>query len=144
MTGPGGTTTTSTADEFTYLSAPAVTGISPAAGPTDGGTSVTITGTGFTDATKVNFGTVAATNLDVVSATQITATSPAGTGTVDVIVTGPGGVSGSVPADEFTYMTVASVSPAQGPTNGGTLVTIKGTGFTARLRCILARIRQSA
>ena len=130
VTGPGGTTTTSPADEFTYLPAPAVTGISPAAGPTDGGTRVTITGTGFTDATLVDFGPNAATSVVVDSATQITATSPAGTGTVDVIVTGPGGISTSVLADEFTYMTVASVSPAAGPTDGGTAVTITGTGFT--------------
>ena len=52
---------------------------------------MTITGTGFTGATAVDFGTTAATNLTVVSDTQITATSPAGTGTVDVTVTTPGG-----------------------------------------------------
>ncbi len=131
VTGPGGTTTIVPADEFSYLAAPAVAGISPAEGPTDGGTSVTITGTSFTDATKVDFGPNAASGVTVnANGTQITATSPAGTGTVDVIVTGPGGVSTSVPADEFTYMTVASVSPAEGPTDGGTAVTITGTGFT--------------
>ena len=69
---------------------PAVTAISPTSGPLAGGTSVTITGTGFTGATAVDFGTVAATNLDVVSATSITATSPAGTGMVDVTVTRSG------------------------------------------------------
>ncbi len=133
VTGPGGTTTTSTADHFTYQAAPAVTAVSPVAGPLAGGTPVTITGTGFTGATLVDFGTTAATNLDVVSATQITATSPAGTGMVDVTVTTPGGVSAISTADEFTYLaapTVTGVSPAEGPTAGGTSVTITGTTFT--------------
>ena len=51
--------------------------------------SVTITGTGFTGATAVDFGTTAATSVTVVSDTSITADSPAGTGTVDVTVTTP-------------------------------------------------------
>ena len=130
VTGPGGTTVPSPADEFTFLAAPAVTGVSPAAGPTSGGTRVTITGTSFTDATNVEFGTNAGTSVEVLSATQIAATSPVGSGTVDVVVTGPGGVSTIAPTDEFTYMAVTGVSPAEGPTSGGTPVTITGTGFT--------------
>ena len=65
MTGPGGTTTTSAADQFTYMAAPTVTGISPLAGPLAGGTTVTITGTGFTGATAVDFGTMPATSFTV-------------------------------------------------------------------------------
>ncbi len=112
---------------------PAVTAISPTEGPLAGGTSVTITGTGFTGATAVDFGTTAATNLAVTSATQITATSPAGTGTVDVTVVGPGGTSATSSADQFTYVAapaVTAISPAAGPTGGGTSVTITGSGFT--------------
>ncbi len=70
---------------------PTVTGINPNNGPVAGGTSVTITGTGLTDATAVNFGNTAATNVVVVSDSSITATSPVGTGTVDVTVTTNGG-----------------------------------------------------
>ena len=98
-----------------------------------GGTLVTITGTGFTGATAVDFGAAAATNVTVVDATTITADSPAGTGTVDVTVTTPGGTSATSPADQFTYVaapTVTGVSPTSGPAAGGTLVTITGTGFT--------------
>ena len=47
VTTPSGTSATSSADQFTYLAAPTVTGISPTAGPLGGGTVVTITGTGF-------------------------------------------------------------------------------------------------
>ena len=54
---------------------------------------MTITGTNFTGATVVDFGTNAATNLTVVNDTTITADSPAGAGTVDVTVTTPSGTS---------------------------------------------------
>ena len=96
---------------------------------------MTITGTGFTGATAVDFGTTAATALTVVNDTTITADSPAGTGTVDVTVTTPDGTSATSPADQFTYVvaaapTVTGLSPTTGPAAGGTLVTITGTGFT--------------
>ena len=72
---------------------PTVTSISPASGPPAGGTSVTITGTGFTGVTAVKFGSTAASSFTFNSGTSITATSPAGTGTVDVTVTTPKGTS---------------------------------------------------
>ncbi len=134
VTGPGGVSATSAADQFTALAAPTVTAVTPAAGPIAGGTSVTITGTGFSTATAVDFGAVAATNMVIVSATRITASSPVeGAGTVDVTVTGPGGPSATSAADHFTYLavpSVTSVSPASGHAAGGTSVTITGTGFS--------------
>ena len=63
---------------------------------------MTITGTGFTGATLVDFGSTAVLHFKVVSNTKITAVSPAGTGIVNVTVTTPKGTSGmNVPADEF-------------------------------------------
>ena len=50
---------------------------------------MTITGNGFSGATAVDFGTTAATGVDVVNATTITADSPAGSGVVDVTVINP-------------------------------------------------------
>jgi len=92
--------------------APTVTGVSPSSGSTAGGTSVTITGTGFTGATAVDFGTTAATSETVNSATSITAVSPAeSAGTVDVTVTGPGGTSATSSADQFTYQTPSTTPP---------------------------------
>jgi hypothetical protein len=115
--------------------APTVTGISPTSGPAAGGTLVTITGTGFTGATAVDFGTNAATGVTVVNATTITADSPPGTGTVDVTVVTPAGTSATSAADRFTYIAVAApaitgISPSSGPAAGGTSVTISGIGFT--------------
>ncbi|MEQ8175518.1 MAG: InlB B-repeat-containing protein [Syntrophomonadaceae bacterium] len=86
---------------------PAVSGISPNNGPEAGGTSVTITGTSFTGASSVKFGSNDGTNLIVVSDTSITVTSPAGTGQVDVTVTTPGGTSAPGPGDMFTYQSSA-------------------------------------
>ena len=68
--------------------APTVTGISPTTGAAGGGDTVTVTGTGFTGATAVNFGSIAATNLNVVSETQLTVTSPAPSASGAVDVTG--------------------------------------------------------
>ena len=83
---------------------PAVTALSPSSGPSAGGTSVTITGSGFTGATKVVFGSVAATSFSVVSATQITAVSPAqAPAGHNVYVTTPGGTSATVSADVYSY-----------------------------------------
>jgi len=113
---------------------PVVTGVLPVKGPTSGGTVVTVTGTGFTGATAVRFGTTAGTSLTVNSSTKITIRSPAhAAGIVDVRVTTVGGTSTTSAADGFTYAalpTVTSISTASGPTSGGTTVIITGTGFT--------------
>src|SRR5208283_3163082 len=130
----GGTSASTSADHFTYESAPAVTGVSPASGPVLGGATVTITGTDLANATAVEFGNTAAT-ITSDTATQIVATSPAGAaGTVDIIVVTAGGTSASTSADHFTYVSalaVTGVSPASGPVLGGTTVTITGTGLAS-------------
>ncbi|HTX26183.1 MAG TPA: IPT/TIG domain-containing protein [Streptosporangiaceae bacterium] len=146
VTTPGGT---STAGMFTYRSPtpsnsptkprpahPAVTGISPSSGPAAGGTAVTISGTNLSDATSVSFGGVKGM-ITADSGTRITAKSPPGKGTVSVTVTTPGGSAG---AGKFNYQaaspppparpTVTGVSPASGPTSGGTSVTIDGTNLS--------------
>ncbi len=51
----------------------------------------------------VKFGTTAATGVTVTSATSLTATSPAGSGTVDVTVSTWAGTSSPCAADQFTY-----------------------------------------
>jgi IgA Peptidase M64/IPT/TIG domain len=84
--------------------APTVTGINPTNGPAAGGTSVIITGTGFTGATGVGFGVTGASSVSVDSDTQITAISPSGSGTVDITVITPAGTSATSSADQFTYM----------------------------------------
>lgn len=134
VTTAGGISATSAADQFTYISLPVITGVSPAAGPAAGGTIVAITGSGFTGATAVNFGASAATSYIVNSSTSITAVSPAGSGTVDVKVLTPVGLSATSTADQFTFVVaapeVAGISPSSGPSAGGTSVAITGTNFS--------------
>jgi IPT/TIG domain len=111
-----------------------ISGVSPNAGPVMGGTSVSIIGSGFTGATAVDFGSVAAVSFVANSDTSITAVAPAqAVGTVDVKVTTAFGTSSVVSGDQFTYVpppSVTAVSPGSGPTAGGTTVTISGSGFT--------------
>ena len=137
VTGPGGPSATSSADQFTYIPppVPAVTSLSPGSGPSTGGTPVTITGTGFTGATAVNFGSGNTAVFTVASDTTITAIAPpnAALGAVDVTVTTPGGTSATSPADQFTFVAppppvVTAVTPNAGP--AFTSVTITGTGFS--------------
>lgn len=85
---------------------PAVTAISPSSGPAAGGTVVTIEGSGFSTAagaTSVRFGPNPATNVSCSATTRCEATSPAGSGSVDVRVTVEGRTSPDTPADSFTY-----------------------------------------
>jgi hypothetical protein len=94
-------------DNFEYFLSPAptVTGISPANGPTAGGTTVTITGTGFVDGATVTIGGASATGVTFVNATTINATTPARTaGAKDVMVTNPDTQTGTLTSG-FTYIT---------------------------------------
>jgi hypothetical protein len=113
-----------------FTPAPRVIGISVTSGPASGGTSVTITGTGFTAATAVNFGMDAAASFVIGSDTSITAVSPAADpATVDITVASAGGFSATGPDDLFTLIGVPSVtglSPSSGPVAGGTPVTVSG------------------
>ncbi|MHC5543864.1 FG-GAP repeat protein, partial [Singulisphaera rosea] len=86
-----------------------------------GGTTVTITGTGFTGTTQVFFGTTPATNVVVNSATQLTVISPAGVGTDDVTVFATGGPSAVSPADGFTYLVPSTfpITASDGTAGGG-------------------------
>ncbi len=86
-----------------YYPVPSVTGLSPSSGPSNGGNTVTVSGTGLDGATAVDFGTTPAADLDVVSSTELTVDAPQGTGSVDVAVTTPGGLSPTSSADAYSY-----------------------------------------
>jgi hypothetical protein len=129
-----GTSATNAADTYTYHTPPQVTAVSPRAGVVTGGTAITITGTNFTSPATVSIGGGAATSVVVVSATQITARSPAHpAGIVDVQVTTAGGPSSLSSADRYMYgpPAVTGLSVHSGPHTGGTVVTVTGTGFMA-------------
>ena len=117
------------------LAPPVITSINNSTGPTTGGTSVTINGKYFSTATAVNFGGNYASSFTINSDTQITAVSPpiSYSGTIDITVTNPGGISSTILADQFTYYypqpVITGISPSIGSIFGGTSVVITGSGF---------------
>ena len=114
---------------------PTVTSMTPDRGSTEGGTSVTITGTNFVDVTSVSFdGTpLGATMYSVVDATTITAVTPAavGPGSVDVTVTT---ATGAVTlTGGHTYgppPALGSFAPALVDVNGNRTMTLYGDHLT--------------
>ncbi|WFB09937.1 IPT/TIG domain-containing protein [Streptomyces sp. LX-29] len=109
--------------------------LTPHQGPTSGGNSVVITGTNFTGATRVAFGTKSA-SFTVDSATQITATAPSGNSAVQVVVTTPGGTTAPVYYYYILPPLKSSLSQTSGPLSGATttltganLVTTTGVSF---------------
>jgi IPT/TIG domain len=101
--------------------APTVTSVTPSSGNIAGGTSVVIAGTNLTGATSVKFGTTAATNVVVNSATQIHATAPAhAAGAVSVTVTTGNGTSGA--NSLYTYSAPPAPTPTPSPSSGNTVV----------------------
>ncbi len=114
---------------------PTVSSVSPASGTVNGGTPITITGTGFVPGATVEIGqgsgagptAIAASEVVVVSPTEITAKTggSAKAGTWNLYVIDSGGTSPANTDDDYTYYPattpmVSSVSPASGSVNGGT------------------------
>ena len=100
-----GTSPVTAAATFTFLS-PRVTSVIANHGPLAGGGRVTISGSGFSGATAVVFGSRPATGFQVTSPTTITATVPPGastTGPVNVAVRGPDGTSPVAPGGAYYY-----------------------------------------
>ncbi|QUW01564.1 IPT/TIG domain-containing protein [Chloracidobacterium sp. MS 40/45] len=124
VTNPAGTATSGT--NFVVILPPTIVSFSPASGLI--GTSVIITGTNFTGTTDVRFNGIPAA-FTVNSATQITATVPAGATTGPITATNPAGTATS--GTNFVVIlppTISSFSPTSGPV--GTSVTLTGTNFT--------------
>jgi hypothetical protein len=123
-------------DQFTYQ--PDVSGISPANGLATGGTMVMITGNGFKGSgstvplVTVEFGSVQATNVMLMSGTEITAVSPPDAGTVDVTVTVDGVTLPTAGPVQFSYQPVIKgIHPRFGIPTDHTPVEIFGVGFTS-------------
>ncbi|MEU1851105.1 IPT/TIG domain-containing protein [Streptomyces sp. NPDC019990] len=101
--------------------------LNPNQGPTSGGNQVVITGTNFTGATSVKFGTKSAT-FTVDSATQITAVAPSNNAAVQVTVTTPGGTTLPVWYYYITPPSKSSLSATMGPL-AGIPVTLTGSSL---------------
>lgn len=117
---------------FFYIGPPFKASLSPTGGPTAGGNTVTITGTGLATTSLVDFGGNTAPP-DTATDTEVTVTVPAGTGpgAVSVTVITAGGTSDGLFYSYFDAPTITSLNPTSGTTAGGTGVTITGTNLTS-------------
>lgn len=88
---------------YNFLPGPALTGLSPASGRAAGGTTVTITGTGFGYVTAVYFGSRKGSHLRVISPEEIKVAAPRGSGKVNVRVHTAGGITPVTAKDHYTY-----------------------------------------
>ncbi len=118
---------------FTYQVGPTLTSISPKGGDTDGGFTVTLTGSDFTGTPTVTLNgktcNVTSANATTIVCANVKANAA---GQVDVVVTNPDGQTSEL-TNGFEYQanpTISNISPPGGPTSGSFMnVTITGTGF---------------
>ncbi|HEV7920728.1 MAG TPA: IPT/TIG domain-containing protein [Thermoanaerobaculia bacterium] len=126
---------------FSYTAAgPFIGSVTPGTGSTAGGTTITISGTGFASGATVTIGGVAASHVVFVDASTLTAVTPLGptneqaTQPKDVTVTNPDGQA-ATRIGAFTYtvppLAVDAITPSFAPPAGGVTVTITGAGFTS-------------
>ncbi len=135
VTRAAGTSPLTTNDRFTYTGGPAVGSLTPSKMGSTANPTITITGVGFTGATKVYFGLKASAHVTVVSDTKITATAPTGSASVHVRIVNGTATSPIVAEDRFAYAqtspTITHISPNSGPATGNTNVVVLGTGFSS-------------
>jgi alpha-tubulin suppressor-like RCC1 family protein len=112
---------------------PALSAVSPIAGPQGHPTTITITGSNLSGATAVTIGS-APVSFTANSETSITAMLPALPAQIlDVSVRTPEGYSAFTAADRYAYERLPEIfglSPSSAPTVGGTSVTITGSQFS--------------
>ena len=109
-----------------------ITSVSPAHGGAQGGTVISITGTGLSTTSSVKIGGVACTNVTVLTPTLVRATTPPGPlGEASVAVTTNAGTT--LAPTPFTYVLqqVSSIVPNTGSYTGGTAITITGAYLAA-------------
>jgi hypothetical protein len=99
-------------------SAPTVVSLNVTSGPAAGGTSVTVTGTNFMTGAEVVFGDSPATSVTVVSSTEITCDTPAGSGEVSVTVINTDAQSGTLD-DAWTWIGSNTLIASTAATNDG-------------------------
>ncbi|XP_039978517.1 PKHD1 like 1, tandem duplicate 1 [Xiphias gladius] len=121
--------------EWSEEKTPVVSGISPSQGSNGLGTLLTVTGTGFSNENaSIMVGQARCRVEQITATTQVCRLGSAGAGTYPVSVSFPSlGNSryedGNIP--QFTYqLIVSSFSPLSGSVAGGTLLTVRGFGFS--------------
>ena len=133
-TGQPSTSSPATADDWVWDSHPIVTSMSTSAGAQ--GSTVTVTGAGFTGATAVRFGSIDAVSYTVVNDTTVQAvvpTSPSAGAVADVSVVARGLPSPEptvASANDWTWAPIAVItSMLPNPGSAGATITVTGRNF---------------
>jgi formylglycine-generating enzyme required for sulfatase activity len=104
-----------------------ITSVTPLQGGTQGGTVISITGTGLSTTSSVKVGGVACTNLNVLTPTLVQVTTPAGAvGQASIAVTTLAGTTLASTPFSYVQQQITSIVPNTGPYAGGTPITITG------------------
>jgi hypothetical protein len=107
---------------------PVISTMTPATGPTAGGTSVTLVGAGFGVSGNVKFAGIdlPTSVITSYSPTQVVFNCPAGEGSSNAVaIVSLSKVSSTLPFN-YTLPVVTSMVPANGPPTGGTAITFSG------------------
>src|SRR5438552_163580 len=148
------------ATTFTFQSTvltPKITAVSPASGPIDGGTRVTIFGEGFQAPLQVFFGAAEASLASGITFNQLTViaptaslTNPNGSGVVlgpvDIKVINIASATSVTAPAAFRYIQkiqITAAGPTVGPAEGGTRIQIDGSGFNDPLTVTAAGVAAS-
>lgn len=174
VTTTGGTSALSAADHFTFVApgsgptggtggsggsggsggaganapVPSITRLTRSAGPTAGGGTLMVTGSGFTGTPAVHFGATPAGVVSLISPQQLIVRIPAhAAGLVDVRVSTTGGTSAVSAPDRYRYAprpTVTKVAFGSAKAKVGQPVTITGSGFLAGAIVYVGRARATS
>ncbi len=113
---------------------PTLSALTPSSGAGSGGTLVTLTGSGFAADSNLSlrFGANVSPSVTILDENTLECITPSGPmGSIDVLLTNDFGSAALSGAYTFLGLapTISSLQPRKGPANGGTTVTLLGTGF---------------
>lgn len=126
-----------TFNSFTFIAPPRISLLTPPSGPTAGGTTVVIDGSGFTTGSIIRLDGVQLPQLPGGTATQISFTTPAhAAGAVSIQVENVDGQEITIPG-AFTFVAppdLQTVAPLNGSSNGGDAVVLTGSNFDSNAK----------
>ena len=133
---------------YTYEKVVEIRRLTPTFGVISGGTNVLVEGANFRNSTslKCKFGNVSHVSASFISTNAIQCNSPVGGRTQKVVLAvSNNGVDYSLSGQDFEYynpFNILSTWPTSGPTIGGTVVTVRGFGFSRSLEtlCVFGRM----
>ena len=135
-------------DDVSFVASPTLASLSPTSGTAAGGTTVFAIGTSFVAGigAMCSFGTVRA-SATVATTSSLSCIAPAHTAGPVTVTVSMNNNDFSTSGVAFTYMSAAvqtSLQPALGPTAGGTVVSVTGSGFVTAMWCQFAASAVSA